>query len=249
LSSSTRKAQSHAEHQRDAAELSGEGTDDSQGSHFRGAGAPNWQFPSLDEEETAMAPEPSEPQLPDYVLHAMSTLRAANEQLSRESRRAVACELLQKLVQDLDVDHRQFLACAKQIQSDCPDGYSEFASRVLREGDVAASLSIYTTCYEPFFRLTGLIRFQLAADLGLRSATDLLWVDAALEAFTQYRVLHHRAMPSSDHMGMPPGEEELLRKEAARQQSLFLRIMEKLEKRAMEAVPSKDPGGESEPPA
>ena len=178
----------------------------------------------------ANEPDPAPPPLRSffYISHALKLLAKENSTLREEGRVKLVGELLSRMVGDEGLPEERFAMVIPQIQSLAPAAFSAFATRVLSEGRFSIGAE-QTEAYFPLHRMGRIMRLHLVHDLQLERATDLLLVDAAVEAFVQARILLSRANPLSPYNGPAPKEEQLFRSQAVRQQKLFMGAMEKLQ--------------------
>ena len=186
-------------------------------------------------EQTPVRPytDPSDPaprplRLSPYVDHGLKQLAPENTTLREEGRVRLVGELLSKMVADASLPEERFTLVISEIQSLTPAAYSAYAAKILREGNFSIGAE-HIQAYFPLHRVGRIIRLHLVHDLQLERATDLMLVDAAVEAFVQAKILLSRASPLSLHNGPPPKEEKLFRSQAIAQQKIFLSAMEKLE--------------------
>lgn len=178
----------------------------------------------------ANEPDPAPPPLRSffYINHALKLLAKENSTLREEGRVKLVGELLARMVGDEGLPEERFAMVIPQIQSLAPAAFAAYANKVLCEGNFSIGAE-QIQAYFPLHRMGRIMRLHLVHDLQLERATDLLLVDAAVEAFVQARILLSRANPLSPYNGPAPKEEQLFRSQAVRQQKLFMGAMEKLQ--------------------
>lgn len=169
-----------------------------------------------------------------YAESAIHSLGPGRSSLSPEGRMATVRELLGRMAADVEMLNGTFMHYVKALQCRCPDGVMEFCRQILESGDLASSLPAEETSFMAFRRLAQVLRIYLQSKVGHGNPLRMLLVETAMDAWTEARILLHRAAPLSDNLIAPPREESEYRAHALAQQKLFLRITRDLRNSAEE---------------